>query len=73
MSAESDDAPWDDMEAALNAVRGVACILIEMSDNQLKDQRQKDALGYLGTRLNEHCDDALDAYRRARGWPEAKP
>jgi hypothetical protein len=52
-----DDGGRDDLEQVLIDIRGVAEVLQQLG---LKDR----AVGYLGDRLMEHHDAALDAFRR---------
>jgi hypothetical protein len=54
--ADGPDEPRD-LEDVLIDIRGVAEVLQQLG---LKDR----AAGYLGDRLKEHHDEALDAYRR---------
>ena len=63
MSAEPESDAWTDLEEALRAIRGVSCALTSMSANAAPDHLDR-AVEYLGDRLNEHCDDARDAFDR---------
>ena len=66
MTTEPDADPWTDLEEALRAIRGVACTLNGMSDmsDGLAATYLARSVDYLGQRLDEHTDDARDAFDR---------